>query len=487
MSIKIYNTLSRSKEEFTPINDGKVRMYVCGVTVYDSSHLGHIRPAVVFDMVYRYLKFKGFDVTYVRNYTDIDDKIIKRANELKISCEELTKKYIAEYEQEMSKLKVLPPSVSPKATEHVKDMIEMIEKLEKNGLAYRAGNDVYYAVRKFPGYGKLSGRNIEELESGTRIEVDEKKDDPLDFALWKGAKPDEPSWESPWGKGRPGWHIECSCMSTKYLGQPFDIHGGGQDLVFPHHENEIAQAEGANSTKFAKCWMHNGLIKVNGEKMSKSLGNFTTIDSLLAKHDPEILRYFILSTHYRSPLDYTEGAMQQATTSLDRFYDTLLRLPHKTDTKIDFKPSSDQETEIFENLSAFESRFIEAMDDDFNSAKAIGFIFDTMRIVNRHLDSNPNDTKSTNWIGAQMTKIQNMLGKTLGCFGSNPNEYKERRMKFETEKKGVDTKKIEKLIQDRLDARKNKDFAKADQIRDELANLGIKIKDKPDGTTEWSV
>lgn len=486
MTLKLYNTLSRKKEDFEPVEPGKVRMYVCGITAYDTSHLGHLRPAVVFDMIYRYLVFKGFQTTYVRNYTDIDDKIINRANELKISCEELTKKYIAEYEQEMAKLNVLQPSVSPKATEHIPNMIEMIEALLKNGIAYKSGGDILYSVRKFKGYGKLSGRNIEELESGTRIEVDEKKDDPLDFALWKGAKPGEPSWDSPWGKGRPGWHIECSAMSTKYLGQPFDIHGGGLDLIFPHHENEIAQAEAAHDHAFAKYWLHNGLIMVNGEKMSKSLGNFTTIDSVLEKHDAQSVRCFILSTHYRSPLDYTDQALSQASSSLDRFYETIGRLPGNFDIPKDFDAKAQIQKDVFEKIDGFEKNFIDAMDDDFNSAQAIGVVFDLIRHVNRFLDSSP-DKNSLSWISAKMQQIQMMLGKTLGIMEMTFEEYKSAKTSFETNKKGIDAAKIEALISQRIEARKSKDFKRSDEIRDELSKLGVKIKDKPDGTTEWSV
>lgn len=483
MTLMIYNTLSRKKEEFKPIAGKKVGMYVCGITAYDKSHLGHMRPAITFDFVRRYLMYKGYDVTFIRNYTDVDDKIINRAIELKVNPTDLAIKYIGEYENNMRELNVLEPTSSPKATEHIPDMIAMIETLIDKGLAYKSVNDVYYMVRGFKEYGKLSNRNIEELESGARIAVDEKKNDPLDFVLWKGAKENEPCWDSPWGKGRPGWHIECSAMSTKYLGQPFDIHGGGVDLVFPHHENEIAQAEGANDCGFAKYWMHNGLIKIDGEKMSKSLNNFITIDDVLKKYDAEAIRFFLLSTHYRSPLDYTEESMRQANLNLERFYETISRLP-SIDLSNNLKDSPKHDDEFFKKLGGFQENFCAALDDDFNSAKGIGLIFDLLRSLNRFLDTNVDEEKSIS-AALKVRDIQSMLAQTLGIMEKSSQQYKDSKLSLKGKK--VDDNAIKRLVDERIEAKRQKNFKRADEIRDELNKMGVKIKDKPDGTTEWSL
>ncbi len=489
MTLFVYNSLTRKKDEFVPLHPPKVGMYACGITAYDTCHLGHARAAVVFDMVYRYLKHKKYDVTYVRNYTDVDDKIIARANKEGVSCAEITDRYIAEYERDMGALGVLMPDIAPRATAHIDDMIATIAKLIEKDHAYAVDGNVYFSVRSFPGYGKLSGKNIEELTSGARVDVDEKKRDPLDFALWKPAKPGEPTWPSPWGEGRPGWHIECSAMSTKYLGQPFDIHGGGRDLVFPHHENEIAQAEGACGCTFATYWLHNGFINIDAEKMSKSLGNITAIGEVLKKYDSEALRLFLLSNHYRSPIDYTQQSMAEAESSLDRFYETAKRLH-----RIHPGKNANDEAEgavaiaVKELLVSFEERFVEAMDDDFNTARSVGLVFEAVRAINRYLDEvGECVTPFSGWVVLQFMHLQHVAGEVLGIFGSDEADYHRRCSARVHAERGVDAAQIEALIAERRQARSQKDFARADAIRDELGRLGVEFKDKPDGTTEWKL
>lgn len=489
MTLSVYNTLAGKKEEFKPLAPPKVGMYCCGITAYDTCHIGHARAAVVFDMIYRYLKHRGFDVTYVRNYTDVDDKIINRANEEGVSCDEISRRYIAEYEEDMGSLGVADPDIKPKATEHINDMIETVKQLIERELAYEVGGNVYFSVRKFKGYGKLSGKNIEDLESGARVDVDESKQDPLDFALWKTSKPGEPTWDSPWGPGRPGWHIECSAMSEKYLGQPFDIHGGGRDLIFPHHENEIAQAEGATGKEFVRYWLHNGFININAEKMSKSLGNIRSIRDVLAQYDSEAVRLFLLSNHYRSPIDFTEKAMSEAGTSLDRFYETAERLhnvhPGKATSDV---ASTAEEKELKEGLEKFDERFEAAMDDDFNTAKAIGYVFDVVRLVNKYLDSaGDHCTPFTGWSLLKFVHVQHVAGDVLGIFDSRPEKYRSRVQAMKGASKGIDPAKVDELIAKRAEARKSKDFKAADAVRDELAGMGVEIKDRPDGTTEWKL
>ena len=492
MVLTVYNTLKRNKEEFKPLEKGKVGMYACGITAYDSCHLGHARSAVAFDIVHRWLKYRKYEVGYVQNYTDIDDKIINRANKEKCDWKELTETYIAEYEEVMEKLNVLSPTYRPKATEYINEMIDLIKALEENGLAYKTDGGVYFAVRKFKGYGKLSGKSIDDLESGARISVDESKNDPLDFALWKFKKEGEPFWPSPWGDGRPGWHIECSVMSTKYLGQPFDIHGGGRDLIFPHHENELAQAEGARKKEFVKYWLHNGFIDINSEKMSKSLNNFVTLNELLNEVHPEAIRYFLISAHYRSPIDYTDNAIKESESSLLRFYLSAQKIykfvPSKT---LDNVPEgSDKiEKELKGKLLSFKESFENAMDDDFNTAKALGIVFDLVRSLNKFLDKPKCDCGSPfgGWALLKFSNIQSILGETLGVFGTEPEKFLKELGEYKTKSSGVDTKKIEELIQKRADARKNKNFAEADQVRDELDKMGVEIKDAPNGKTEWRI
>lgn len=489
MTLSVHNTLSGKKEEFKPLKPPKVGMYCCGITAYDTCHIGHARAAVVFDMIYRYFKHRGFDVTYVRNYTDVDDKIINKANKEGVSCDEISERYIKEYEEDMAVLGVAEPDIKPKATEHIDEMIETVKRLIDRGLAYEVEGDVFFSVRKFSGYGKLSGKNIEELESGARVDVDERKEDPLDFALWKRSKPGEPAWDSPWGPGRPGWHIECSSMSEKYLGQPFDIHGGGRDLIFPHHENEIAQAEGATGKEFVRYWLHNGFININAEKMSKSLGNIKSIREIVTEYDPEAVRLFLLSNHYRSPIDFTKKAMGEASSSLERFYETAERLhdvhPGKATSDA---ASTPEERELKEALEKFDERFDQAMDDDFNSAKAIGYVFDVVRLVNRYLDSaGDHRTPFSGWALLKLVHVQHVAGDVLGVFGSEPKEYRLNTQRKKEAASGVDSSQVEKLIAKRAEARKSKDFKSADSVRDELAKMGVEIKDRPDGTTEWKL
>lgn len=452
--MKIYNTLTRQKEEFKPIVAGKVGMYVCGMTVYDLCHLGHARVLTAFDVVARYLRHKGFDVNYVRNITDIDDKIITRANENGEAFNELTERFINEMHKDSKALGIESPDAEPRATAHIDGIIKMVSTLIDKGYAYAASNgDVYYSVRKFEGYGKLSGKILDELEAGARIEVDEVKQDPLDFVLWKHAKADEPHWESPWGIGRPGWHIECSVMSTCCLGNNFDIHGGGPDLKFPHHENEIAQSEAATGSHYANNWMHAGAVRIDGEKMSKSLGNFFTIREILEKYHPETVRFFLLSSHYRSSINYSEDSLKEAQVKLDRFYNALSLVESYAPAATD---------------NEFGTRFYAAMDDDFNTPEAIGVLFDLVRELNKA----DGDKKSA--LGSQLRE----LAGVLGCLQLPPEEFLQ-------SGGSVDSEYVEMMIQKRIDAKKAKDFAVADGVRDELLAQGIVLRDGPEGTS-WT-
>ena len=450
--LKIYNSLQREKQVFTPIEANKVRMYVCGMTVYDYCHLGHARVMVVFDMVYRWLKAAGYDVTYVRNITDIDDKIIKRANENGETIQQLTQRFIDFMHQDADALGVLRPDHEPRATEFVPEMLALIDKLQSNGLAYQAADgDVNYAVRKFEGYGKLSGKSLDDLRAGERVEVDSAKQDPLDFVLWKNAKPGEPAWPSRWGDGRPGWHIECSAMSSKLLGQHFDIHGGGQDLQFPHHENEIAQSEGANCCTFVNYWMHNGFVRVDNEKMSKSLGNFFTIREVLQKYDAEVVRFFILRAHYRSPLNYSDAHLDDARRSLDSLYFTLRDVaPAVVD--VDWQDS-------------FAARFAAALNEDFDSSGAIAVLFELAAEANRQ--------KS-----ASLSGLLKALAGVIGLLERDPQAY----LQGGAVAGGLDAAAIEQMIADRAAAKKARNFVEADRIRDELKAAGIVLDDSAAGT-----
>lgn len=477
MSLRIFNTMTGKKETFEPLESGKVRMYVCGPTVYDACHIGHGRSVVVFDVIARYLKAIGYQVTYVRNFTDVDDKIIDKANQLGIDSTAVAERYIREFYEDMDALNVERATIEPRATNHIKPMIRFIEKLLEAGFAYRVDGDVYYSVEKFKEYGKLSGRKLEEMEAGARIDIDERKKNPFDFALWKSAKPGEPNWESPWGMGRPGWHIECSVMSSQYLGETFDIHGGGKDLCFPHHENEIAQSESISKKPFVKYWIHNGFVNINQEKMSKSLGNFLMIKDVLKTYHPEVVRLFLLSNHYRSPIDFTEKAMEEARMGLDKMYSLLLRAGRE----IGFEHHQDIAPD-----DCFR-QFCEAMDDDFNSARGIGVVFDTVRTINRLLDRHENNlhdqTRQTIMSGlADVLKIGNILGILL----ESPAVYFNQKQQQILEQKAIDPAMIAKMIEERDAARKAKNWEKADQIRNRLAELEVTIEDRPEGTV-WKI
>lgn len=460
--LQIHNSLTRRKEVFQSIEPGRVRMYVCGMTVYDYCHLGHARVMVVFDVVYRYLRELGYDVTYVRNITDIDDKIIRRAAEAGESMGALTARFIDAMHEDANALGILPPSDEPRATGHMHEILAMIGTLIERDLAYVADNgDVYYAVGRFPDYGKLSGKDPHELRAGARVEVGEAKREPLDFALWKAAKPGEPAWDSPWGAGRPGWHIECSAMSTCALGNHFDIHGGGADLQFPHHENEIAQSEGATGEPFVNVWMHNGFVRVNDEKMSKSLGNFFTVREILKRYRAEEIRYFILTSHYRSPLNYDEVHLEQARAALTRFYTALRGLPQTSDAVC---------TE--DAAAPLVARFRAAMDDDFNTPEALAVLFDLVRELNRARDHDPR-------AAAELAHALRRLGSILGILQSDPDAYLRSAMNEE----GLADADIERLIQARIAARAARDWSEADRIRDTLSAAAVILEDGANGTT----
>ncbi len=456
--LKIYNDLTRQKEVFRPIVSGKVSMYVCGMTVYDLCHLGHARVMVVFDVVYRYLQARGYDVTYIRNITDIDDKIINRANENGEPFNVLTERFIAAMHEDERALAVLPPDAEPKATDHIGEIVAMIERLIKRGHAYAVDNgDVYYSVRSFPEYGKLSGKSIEDLRAGARVETGEIKHDPLDFALWKAVKPGEPAWDSPWGQGRPGWHIECSAMSTKALGDTFDIHGGGADLSFPHHENEIAQSEGATGHPFVNYWMHNGFVRINDEKMSKSLGNFFTVRQVLAHYPAEVVRYFILTSQYRSPLNYDEDHLDNARNALNRFYTALRGLPAA-------EPAG---------AEVYVERFNTAMDDDFNTPEALAVLFELVREINT---VRKDDEAKAASLAAELRQ----LGDVLGILQQDAEAWLRG---GEGDGDGLSDADIDALIARRAQAKADKDWAEADQIRDQLKEQGIVLEDGAGGTT----
>jgi cysteinyl-tRNA synthetase len=458
-SLRIYNTLAREKQTFVPLHPGQVRMYVCGMTVYDYCHVGHARVLVVFDMVQRWLRAIGYDVTYVRNVTDIDDKIIRRAVENNETIAALTTRFIAAMHEDAAALGVEPPTIEPRATEHVPQMLGMIEMLERNGYAYQASDgDVNYAVRKFAAYGKLSGKSLEDLRAGERVATNDAKLDPLDFVLWKSAKPSEPvdtRWESKWGPGRPGWHIECSAMSCELLGKRFDIHGGGQDLQFPHHENEIAQSEGATGQTFVNYWMHNGFVQIDSEKMSKSLGNFFTIREVLEKFDAEVVRFFILRAHYRSPLNYSDAHIDDARGALTRLYTALKEI------------AGDGGELNWHEAHAL--RFKDAMNDDFNSSLAISVLFELAAEVNRTAD-------------AVLARQLQKLGAVLGLLQRAPREFLQSIVGSEP---GLDAQAIEARIAARREAKRMKNFSEADQIRAELLEAGVILEDKPGGATEW--
>ncbi|WDT74864.1 MAG: cysteine--tRNA ligase [Candidatus Manganitrophus sp.] len=479
--LKISNTLSGEKEPWSPMKDKKVRLYVCGVTVYDHCHLGHARSAIVFDVVRNYLEYKGLSVRYVKNFTDVDDKIIRRAQQEGKEWKEIAEKYIASYEEDMARLGVRPPTAAPKATEYIPEMIGLIETLISKGIAYPVDGDVYYEVAKFPSYGKLSKQKLDEMVSGARVEVDERKKSPLDFALWKSSKPGEPAWESPWGMGRPGWHIECSAMSMKLLGETLDLHGGGKDLIFPHHENEIAQSEAATGKDFVRSWIHHGFVTVDQEKMSKSLGNFFTVKEIFEKSPrfpeamiAEVIRFYLLSTHYRSPVDFSDQSLKTAKSGLDHFYELFQKLEEMNLQSIPPANSVVAGSEWDRFQEAFEA----AMEDDFNTARAIGVLQEFRSEVNARMSKGEDS-----FLGIAKALLKG-LGGVLGLFRNPPSEWSHQPWeKGLAAKAAFDEATIQSLLREREEARRKKDWKKSDEIRDRLAQAGIVLEDRPDGTT----
>ncbi|MGH7771216.1 MAG: cysteine--tRNA ligase [Candidatus Binatia bacterium] len=467
MGLRIYNTLTGKKDEFIPLKEGEVRMYVCGVTVYDSCHVGHARYLITFDVIYRYLKFLGYEVTFARNFTDVDDKIIDRAKEEGVPVEQIVERYIQEFYQDAGALGLLTPTFEPRATKHIPEMIDLVRRLQGQGVAYNVHGDVFFSVDRFPGYGKLSRQRLEELEAGARVEVDERKKNPMDFALWKASKEGEPFWESPWGRGRPGWHIECSAMGVKYLGQPFDIHGGGQDLIFPHHENEIAQSEAAAGQPLARTWIHNGFVTVGGEKMSKSLGNIIAIRDAVQRHDAISLRHYFLTSHYRSPLDFSRKDLEEAGSAVSRIYETLDRAERSVNGKAEADPSLIEE-------------FRQEMDDDFNTPRALALIFEEIRSLNRMLDEG-----KSNGLYPRLIALKTM-GEILGLLQDKPKEFFRKKRERWTRSQGLLPEVIEELVRRRERARKEKQWQEADRIRTELQEKGITLEDTPGGTI-WKV
>lgn len=465
--MKIYNTLTRKKQDFVPIDKNEVKMYSCGPTVYDYFHIGNARPFIVFDTMRRYLEYRGYKVKFVQNFTDIDDKMIKRANEEGITVKELGERFIEEYYKDAKAIGVEKATIHPKATENIDAIINIIKKLEEKGYAYNVDGNVYFSTMKFKEYGKLSKQPLEDLEAGARIDVNETKQDAMDFALWKNQKEGEPAWESPWGMGRPGWHIECSAMVNKFLGETIDIHSGGQDLIFPHHENEIAQSECANGVPFANYWMHNGYININNKKMSKSLGNFFTVRDILKDYDGEVIRYFMLSAHYRNPINFADTLMEQAKSAVERVYTCLDTLTFLLENSED-REFTDNETEYVKKLDEYKQKFIYAMDDDLNTAAAISAIFDIVYISNTALS---NETKNAAKAVQKTIDIIRELGGVLGLF-------------CKSDEKSID-KEVEELIARRNKAREEKNWAEADAIRDKLKEMKIVLKDTPMGV-QWS-
>lgn len=481
--MKIYNTLTGKKEEFMPVEPGKVGMYACGVTVYDHCHIGHARSAVVFDVMRRYMIYKGYQFKYVRNFTDIDDKIINKANKEGVTWDAIARKYTDEYYRDMDSLGIGRADVEPKATDHIKEIIEMVSGLVEKGYAYEIDGSIYFEVSKFAGYGKLSKRDLEDMMAGARVEVDERKRNPMDFALWKASKEGEPAWESPWGPGRPGWHIECSAMSRKHLGDTLDIHGGGADLIFPHHENEIAQSEAYTGRPFVKYWVHNGFITVDKEKMSKSLGNFFTIQEILNKFDPEVVRFFLLSTHYRSPIEFSDEQLREAEASIDRYYTTVLRIREFLSQDGAKEKAAVDEKALEDLLLKFVEKFKEAMDDDFNTALAIGNVFELIRMLNKYMDGRPSGSKAIGLI-KESGEFLKETGNVLNIFTRTPEEWYKALMSVKNI--GLTEADILVRIDERKQARERKDWAEADRIRKELEEKGILLEDRKDGTG-WKV
>lgn len=462
MALQLYNTLTRQKETFVPLQPGKIAMYVCGITVYDYCHIGHARTSIAFDVIVRFLRSQSWDVNFVHNITDIDDKIIRRANDIGEQFSDLTARFIDAMHEDERNLGILPPTIEPRATEFIPQIIALVQQLIDRGHAYAASNgDVYYRVTSFDGYGKLSNKNIDELLAGARIDVDEIKEDPRDFVLWKAAKPGEPSWESPWGQGRPGWHIECSAMAKHCCGERVDIHGGGADLQFPHHENEIAQSEGASGHQYVNYWMHVAPLRVDGEKMSKSLGNFFTIRDVLAKYHPEVVRFFLISSHYRSPINYSEDNLIEARTGVERFYAALRDYTHVEPAALDALVESH-----------YYRAFVEAMNDDFNTRVALATMYDLVRELN--------SAKADAVVAERLAAELKALGHILGLFSFDPTSFLQ-----SGDESGISSEHVNQLVDERIQAKKDKNYARADEIRKLLSDAGIVIEDNKDGTTQW--
>ena len=484
--MQLYNTMTRAKEPFVSRVPGKVAMYVCGITAYDLCHIGHARSSVVFDVLVRYLRHIGNEVKFVRNFTDVDDKIIKKANSEGTTSTEIAERYIAAFYEDMDKLGILRPDAEPKATEYIGEMAALAQRLIDAGHAYRTpSGDVYFRVRSFAGYGKLSGRDVEDMRSGARVAPGEEKEDPLDFALWKASKPGEPVWESPFGPGRPGWHLECSAMSEKLLGMPIDIHGGGQDLIFPHHENEIAQSEAAIGGEFCRYWVHNGFVRINTEKMSKSLGNFVTIRDIYARYLPEVLRFFLLSSQYRSPLDYSDQGLDEAEKGIKRVYaakgqmEQALTRAKWSETKLP--------ADVLEELARHEEGFTAAMDDDLNTAQAMGHVFGVVRLAGRLMDDKTlGKSRETAEVLRRILDALAVWATILGVLGSDSQTFLAELKACRLTRLGIDAGRIDGLVAERQEARKTKDFARSDTIRDELATLGVTVMDTPSGP-QWDV
>ncbi len=479
MTIYIYNTLSRKKEKFIPLTPNQVSMYVCGPTVYDSCHIGHARSVIVFDVIVRYFRARSYQVRYVRNFTDVDDKIIRRANALQMTTEALADKYIDEFYHDMDALNVERPDEAPRVTGSIDHIVELIERLVQKACAYEVDGNVYFAVESYHAYGKLSGRRIEEMEAGARIDIDPLKRNPSDFTLWKASKQGEPSWDSPWGPGRPGWHIECSAMSWQLLGETFDIHGGGKDLIFPHHENEIAQSEAAFAKPYANYWMHNGFVNINQEKMSKSKGNFLMIKDILKTYHPEAVRLFLLSNHYRSPIDFTEQALEEATLRLDKIYALAERMQKVDGALLD---SGALEKNSFWNA------FCQAMDDDFNTALGIGSLFELLRDANRLLDdmeSSRADVSLLSRIQSNSAALHAMTG-IIGILAQSPDDYFAAQKSEQLQERSIDAQAVDALVTQRTEARKNKNWELADKIRRQLAEMGVQVEDRPEGSI-WKI
>jgi cysteinyl-tRNA synthetase len=475
VTVKVYNTMTRRREELVPLVPGEIRMYVCGVTVYDLSHIGHARSAIVFDVIQRYLRFKGFRVRFVKNYTDVEDKIIRRANAEGVSAREISERYIAEEDADMGALGVLAPDVAPKATEHIPQMITLIEQLIAKNMAYVVQGDVYFEVQRFPAYGRLSGKNLDELLAGARVGVDERKRDPRDFALWKAAKPGEPAWDSPWGSGRPGWHIECSAMTMAHLGASIDIHGGGEDLIFPHHECEIAQAEGATGQTFARYWLHNGMLNLGAEKMSKSLGNTLTIKAMVQRHDAEAIRLYLLGTHYRHPLDFSEERIIESARALERLR-SLVEAAERMAAKGTPAPTLDEA--LAASVAVHRARFEAAMDDDFNTPQALAAVFDLARVLFTARDQLAQGAAEAARPFLDGVKELVVLSQVLGLLRAPAQS----RPAIEDELRT----RIESLVRRRGEARQRRDFSEADRMREELSRLGVVVEDTSEGTT-WKL